>query len=89
MDSVIYLMEIGGKRVAFTGDVGFQAPSDILHRCWTDAEKAEAVTRVVRSKVIPFHPDVVFTGHGGRAEGTAFLEDLVKRSEESIEKAGK
>jgi glyoxylase-like metal-dependent hydrolase (beta-lactamase superfamily II) len=87
MDSVIYLMELGGKRVAFTGDVGFQAPSDILHRCWTDVEKAEAVVEVVKSKVIPYHPDVVFTGHGGRAEGTGFLEDLVKRSEESILKA--
>jgi glyoxylase-like metal-dependent hydrolase (beta-lactamase superfamily II) len=87
MDSVIYLMDFGGKRVAFTGDIGFQAPSDILHRCWTDPEKAREVIDVVRSKVIPFHPDVVFTGHGGRSEGTGFLEDLVKRSEESIQKA--
>ncbi|MBI3856137.1 MAG: hypothetical protein HY293_10660, partial [Planctomycetes bacterium] len=71
----------------FTGDVGFQAPSDILHRCWGDPEKASGVAEIVRAKVIPFKPDVVFTGHGGRAEGTAFLEDLVKRSEESIEKA--
>jgi len=87
LDSVIYLTEIGGKRVAFTGDVGFQAPSDILHRCWTDVEKAATVVEVVKSKVLPFRPDVVFTGHGGRAEGTAFLEDLVKRSEESIRNA--
>jgi hypothetical protein len=41
----------------------------------------------VKSKVLPFRPDVVFTGHGGRPEGTAFLEDLVARSEESIRKA--
>ena len=87
MDSVIYLMEVGGKRVAFTGDVGFQAPSDILHRCWTDVEKAASVVEVVKSKVLTFRPDVVFTGHGGRPEGAAFLEDLVKRSEESIQKA--
>jgi metallo-beta-lactamase class B len=87
MDSVLYLMDLAGKRVVFTGDVGFQAPSDILHRCWTDAEHAEEVVRIVKAKVIPFHPDVVFTGHGGRAEGTAFLEDLVSRSEESIRKA--
>ena len=52
-----------------------------------DAEKAAVVTEVVRRKVLPFHPDVVFTGHGGRAEGTAFLEDLVTRSEESIRNA--
>lgn len=87
LDSVIYLMELGGKRVAFTGDVGFQAPSDILHRCWTDVKHAEEVVRVVKEKVVPFRPDVVFTGHGGRAEGTPFLEDLVSRSEESIRKA--
>jgi glyoxylase-like metal-dependent hydrolase (beta-lactamase superfamily II) len=87
LDSVIYLMDLGGKRVAFTGDVGFQAPSDILHRCWTDADHAAEVVRIVKSKVLPFRPDVVFTGHGGRAEGTAFLEDLVARSEESIRKA--
>jgi glyoxylase-like metal-dependent hydrolase (beta-lactamase superfamily II) len=87
MDSVIYMMELGGKRIVFTGDVGFQAPSDILHRCWTDVEKAAVVTEIVKTKVIPFRPEVVFTGHGGRAEGTAFLEDLVKRSEESIQKA--
>lgn len=87
MDSVVYLLELEGKRVAFTGDIGFQAPSDILHRCWTDADHAARVIEVVRTKVLPFHPDVVFTGHGMRAEGTAFLEDLVKRSVESIEKA--
>lgn len=87
LDSVIYLLEIGGKRVAFTGDLGFQAPSDILHRCWNDVDHAAAVVEIVKSKVLPFRPDVVFTGHGGRPEGTAFLEDLVARSEESIRKA--
>jgi glyoxylase-like metal-dependent hydrolase (beta-lactamase superfamily II) len=87
LDLVIYLMELNGRRVAFTGDLGFQAPSDILHRCWTDVDHAAEVVEIVRSKVLPFRPDVVFTGHGGRAEGTAFLEDLVARSEESIRKA--
>ncbi|HEV3027338.1 MAG TPA: MBL fold metallo-hydrolase, partial [Planctomycetota bacterium] len=87
LDSVIYLLEIGGKRVAFTGDLGFQAPSDILHRCWTDIDHASIVVDIVKKKVLPFRPDVVFTGHGGRPEGTTFLEDLVVRSEESIRKA--
>ncbi len=89
LDSVLYLMELNGKRVVFTGDIGFQAPSDILHRCWTDTDHASVVTDVVKTKVLPFRPDVVFTGHGGRSEGTAFLEDLVKRSEESIRNAQK
>lgn len=87
LDLVIYLMDLDGKRVAFTGDLGFQAPSDILHRCWTDVDHAAEVVEIVKSKVLPFRPDVVFTGHGGRAEGAAFLEDLVARSEESIRKA--
>lgn len=86
-DSVLYLMELNGKRVVFTGDIGFQAPSDILHRCWGDTDHAAVVTEIVRTKVLPFRPDVVFTGHGGRIDGTGFLEDLVKRSEESILKA--
>jgi len=87
LDSVVYMMEVGGKRVVFTGDIGFQAPSDILHRCWGDTDHAAVVAGIVKTKVLPFKPDVVFTGHGGRADGTGFLEDLVKRSEESIQKA--
>lgn len=85
-DSAVYLLELGGKRVAFTGDMGF-ATQDILHRCWGDAEKAAAVTDVVRTKLIPFKPDFVFTGHSSHRDGTAFLEGLAERSEESIRKA--
>lgn len=85
-DSVIYLMELGGKRVAFTGDLGFEG-QDILHRCWGDADKAAAVTEVVRAKALAFRPDVVFTGHNAQRDGTAFLEKLVAASEESIRKA--
>ncbi len=87
LDSVLYLMELDGKRVVFTGDIGFQAPSDILHRCWSDPDNAAVVTEIVKTKILPFRPDVVFTGHGGRSPGTAFLEDLVQRSEESIRKS--
>jgi glyoxylase-like metal-dependent hydrolase (beta-lactamase superfamily II) len=87
MDSVIYIVDVGGKRAAFTGDLGFQAPSDILHRCWGDREKAKIVTAIVREQVLPTRPDVVFTGHGPHAEGTAWLLDLVERSEESIRKS--
>lgn len=82
-DSVIYAMELAGKRVVFTGDIGFDN-QDILHRCWGDVEKARAVTEVVRGKVIPFRPDFVFRGHGAKRDGTAFLEELVRRSQEAI-----
>ena len=85
-DSVIYAMEIGGKRVVFTGDIGFDN-QDILHRCWGDVEKAQSVTEIVRAKVLPFKPDFVFRGHGAKREGTAFLEDLVMRSRQAIRKA--
>ncbi len=83
-DSVLWAMELDGKRVLFTGDIGFDN-QDILHRCWGDVDKAKAVTDVVRTKVLPWKPDFVFRGHGAKRDGTAFLEDLVKRSEAAIQ----
>jgi glyoxylase-like metal-dependent hydrolase (beta-lactamase superfamily II) len=83
-DSVLYYMEIGGKRILFTGDIGFDNQQEILHRCWGDIEKAKAVTEVVRTKVLPLKIDFVFRGHSAKKDGTAFLEDLVKRSQEAI-----
>jgi glyoxylase-like metal-dependent hydrolase (beta-lactamase superfamily II) len=85
-DAVVYMMELGGKRVIFTGDIGFEK-QDLVHRCWGDAAKAKVVAEVVRSKVLSFQPDFVFTGHGPRPNGTAFLEDLLQRSDESIREA--
>jgi glyoxylase-like metal-dependent hydrolase (beta-lactamase superfamily II) len=87
-DSVLYAVELEGKRVLFTGDIGFDR-QDILHRCWGDVEKARAVTEVVRTRVLPWKPDFVFRGHGATADGTAFLEGLVKRSQEAIRLAEK
>jgi len=83
-DLTIYKIEIAGRRVAFTGDLGFEAPSDIVHRCWGDAEKARAVVAVIRDQLLPWKPDVVFTGHGVRPAGMAFLNDLVRRTEETL-----
>ena len=83
-DSVLYLMELGRKRVLFTGDLGFEGTSDILHRCWGDREKAAAVVKVVRKQVLPWKPDHVFTGHGPRRDGTAWLEDLLRRTNDAL-----
>jgi glyoxylase-like metal-dependent hydrolase (beta-lactamase superfamily II) len=83
-DSVLYLMELDGKRVLFTGDLGFEGASDILHRCWGDREKAAAVVKVVRKQVLPWKPDHVFTGHGPRRDGTAWLEDLLRRTNDAL-----
>jgi glyoxylase-like metal-dependent hydrolase (beta-lactamase superfamily II) len=82
-DLTIYMIELGGKRVAFTGDLGFEN-QDILHRCWGDAHHAQAVTEVVREKLLPWRPDVVFTGHGVRTNGTEFIRGLIQHTEESL-----
>jgi glyoxylase-like metal-dependent hydrolase (beta-lactamase superfamily II) len=83
-DATLYLMELGGKRVAFTGDIGFERESNILHRCWGDHLKAAMVARVVREKLLPFEPDYVFTGHGPRENGTAFIEVLLERTDKAL-----
>lgn len=86
-DLTVYMTELGGKRVAFTGDLGFERDGDIVNRCWGDAEKARPVVKAIRDKLLSWKPDVVFTGHGVRPEGTAWVEDLLRRSEESLAKA--
>jgi glyoxylase-like metal-dependent hydrolase (beta-lactamase superfamily II) len=83
-DLTIYMTELGGKRVAFTGDLGFKTNLTITHRCWGDAEKARPVVQAVREKLLPWQPDVVFTGHGVRRFGRVWLEDLLRRSEEEL-----
>jgi glyoxylase-like metal-dependent hydrolase (beta-lactamase superfamily II) len=85
-DQVLYLMELDGKRIMFTGDVGFGGESHILHRCWGDREKAAVLSRVIRSQALPFRPDYVFTGHDAQKHGTAFLEDLLTRTDAALAK---
>ena len=82
-DLTIYTTELGGRRIAFTGDLGFEN-QDILHRSWGDAEKAREVVRVIRGKLLPWRPDIVFTGHGVRTNGTEFLTQLVRQTEQSL-----
>jgi len=82
-DLTVYTTELGGKRIAFTGDLGFEN-QDILHRCWGDADKAREVVQVIRNKLLPWRPDIVFTGHGVRPEGGAFLAQLVRQTEQSL-----
>jgi glyoxylase-like metal-dependent hydrolase (beta-lactamase superfamily II) len=77
------MTELGGKRVAFTGDLGFEN-QDILQRCWGDADQARAVVKVIRAKLLPWRPDIVFTGHGVRINGTEFVAELVRETEESL-----
>jgi glyoxylase-like metal-dependent hydrolase (beta-lactamase superfamily II) len=88
-DSVVYTMELNGKRVAFTGDIGFEGGSHILHRCWGEREKALVVIKVLETKVLPSKPHHVLTGHGPRPAGTAFLQDLLKRSKAALRRPPK
>ncbi|MBM3836680.1 MAG: hypothetical protein FJ398_01750 [Verrucomicrobia bacterium] len=57
---------------------------DMLHRCWGDIEKARALAPVIRDKLLAWRPDIVFTGHGVRPNGTEFIEALVQRTEKSL-----
>lgn len=82
-DMTIFKIELAGKRIAFTGDLGFEN-QDILHRCWGDAEKARALVPVIREKLLAWHPDIVFTGHGVRTNGTEFITSLLRHTEESL-----
>ena len=86
-DLTIYTTTLGGKRIAFTGDLGFEN-QDILHRCWGDADKARQVVRVVRDKLLPWRPDIVFTGHGVRTNGLEFVTALVRTTEASLAEPG-
>jgi glyoxylase-like metal-dependent hydrolase (beta-lactamase superfamily II) len=86
-DLTIYMTELGGRRVAFTGDLGFKEPSDILHRAWGDVGKARAVVNVIKEKLLPWNPEIVFTGHDVQPNGKEFITDLVRRSEDSLAKA--
>jgi glyoxylase-like metal-dependent hydrolase (beta-lactamase superfamily II) len=86
-DSTIYKIELGGKRIAFTGDLGFEN-QDILNRCWGDTEKARALVPVIREKLLAWRPDIVITGHGVRNEGAEFVAGLLNETEESLKKRG-
>jgi glyoxylase-like metal-dependent hydrolase (beta-lactamase superfamily II) len=86
-DLTVYTTELNGKRVAFTGDLGFEE-QDILHRCWGDVDKARIVVPLIRDRLLPWHPDVIFTGHGVRPDGTGFLAQLVQHTEASLAQVG-
>jgi len=83
-DLTIYKTELGSKRIAFTGDLGFEN-QDILHRCWGDTDKARSLVPVIRDKLLAWRPDIVFTGHGVRTNGTQFIASLLRHTEESLQ----
>ena len=95
-DSVIYSMELAGRRVIFTGDIAFDdrrpgSPlgSNILHRCWGDVRMATAVVKVIEQKVLPRKPEYCFTGHSSYRDATAAWGRILQASREALQTAGK
>lgn len=91
-DSVIYAMELGGKRVIFTGDIAFddrrpELPlgSNILHRCWNDREHAARVIEVIEKQVLPLKPEFNFMGHGRNSDATAVWDRILEASRAALE----
>jgi glyoxylase-like metal-dependent hydrolase (beta-lactamase superfamily II) len=79
-DSVIYAMELNGRRVIFTGDIAFDAESNILHRCWGHRENAARVIKVIETQVLPLKPEFNFTGHVAYPEATAVWTHILEAS---------
>lgn len=86
-DSVIYVLDLEGRRVFLTGDLGFHGNNDILNRCWGDVPKVRAVMKILREQVLPLKPEIVFTGHDEHANGVEYWENILRTTEESIIKA--
>jgi glyoxylase-like metal-dependent hydrolase (beta-lactamase superfamily II) len=86
-DSVIYAMELGGRRVIFTGDIAFDdrradlpLGSNILHRCWGHTENAARVIEIFESQILPLKPEFNFTGHAAYADATTVWRRILEAS---------
>lgn len=91
-DSVIYAMELGGRRVIFTGDIAFDdrradlpLGSNILHRCWGHDANAARVIEIIESQVLPLAPEFNFTGHAAYPDATAVWKRILDASRTAIQ----
>jgi len=91
-DSVVYAMELGGRRVIFTGDIAFDdrraglpLGSNILHRCWGERENAARVIRVIETQVLPLGPEFNFTGHGAYPDAAAAWGRILEASRAALQ----
>jgi glyoxylase-like metal-dependent hydrolase (beta-lactamase superfamily II) len=50
-------------------------------------DESDQLILACREKLLAGKRDVIFTGHGVRANGSEWLADLLKRSEDSLAKA--
>jgi glyoxylase-like metal-dependent hydrolase (beta-lactamase superfamily II) len=85
-DSVIYAMELNGRRVIFTGDIAFDdrrpgmpLGSNILHRCWGHAENAARVIEIFETQILPRKPEFSFTGHAAYSDATTVWTRIWRR----------
>jgi glyoxylase-like metal-dependent hydrolase (beta-lactamase superfamily II) len=94
IDSVVYFMELNGRRVIFSGDIAFDdgragmpLGSNILHRCWADREKATEVVRVIEQKVLPLEPEFEFKGHASHRDSVAVWRRILDASHKAMRAA--
>jgi len=92
IDSVVYVMELNGRRVIFTGDIAFDdrraglpLGSNILHRCWADREKAATVIRVIEERVLPLQAEFEFKGHASNRDPTASWRNILEASRKALD----
>jgi len=86
-DTVVYVMDLAGKRVMFTGDVAFHGTGNILNRCWDDVPKARTVIKIIREQVLPLRPDIMIGGHHAERNPAAYWQEILRASEEAVRKA--
>ena len=86
-DAVVYVLNLGGRRVFLTGDIGFHGNSHILNRCWGDVPKARKVMEILRERILPLKPEIVFTGHDEHSNGIEYWQDILRSTEEAMRKA--
>ncbi|MCR4414706.1 MAG: MBL fold metallo-hydrolase [Thermoguttaceae bacterium] len=86
-DTVVYVMELGGKRIILAGDIAFHGANHILDRCWGDVPKARTVIKILREQVLPLKPQIVISGHDARENATEYWQEILRVSEEAVRKA--
>jgi glyoxylase-like metal-dependent hydrolase (beta-lactamase superfamily II) len=91
VDSVVYSMELNGRRVIFTGDIAFDdrrsgmpLGSNVLHRCWADRDKAAAVVRVIEEKVLPLRPEFEFKGHASHRNAVETWRNILDATRKAL-----
>ena len=86
-DSVVYVMDLAGKRVIFTGDIAFHGTGHILDRCWNDVPKARTVMRIMREQVLPLRPDFMIGGHHADRSPVEYWQNIFRASEQALREA--